>query len=82
MSPASLSGVALMGRTLVLHVSPFSPVARSPALLVFTCSPCKRALLTNPNPLIGEKPVFRTKPGFLKNRLPTSLQEGFVTVPS
>jgi len=39
-------------------------VARSPALLVFTCSPCKRALLTNPNPLIGQKPVFRTKPGF------------------
>ena len=38
MSPASLSGVALMGRALVLHVSPFSPVARSPALLVFTCS--------------------------------------------
>ena len=53
-----------MGRTLVLHVSPFSPVARSPALLVFTCSPCKRALLTNPNPLIEQKLVFQTKPGF------------------
>ena len=32
-----------MGRTLVLHVPLSSPVARSPALLVFTCSPWKRA---------------------------------------
>ena len=58
MSPASLSGVELMGRSLVLYVSPFSPVERSPALLVFTCSPCQRAHLPNPDPLIGQKPVF------------------------
>ena len=62
MSPAALSGVALMGRTLVLHVPLFSPVARSPALLVFTCSPWKRA--AKDPPALRQKRRFRTKPKF------------------
>jgi hypothetical protein len=44
MSAASLSGVALMGLTLVLHMSPFSPVARSPARL-----PCLSSLVHRKN---------------------------------
>jgi len=62
MSPAALSGVALMGRTLVLHVPLFSPVARPPALLVFTCSPWKRA--AKDHLLYGKNGGFERNPNF------------------
>ena len=51
-----------MGRSLVLHVPLFSPVARSPALLDSTCSPWKRAA-KDPSAL-RQKRRFRAKPNF------------------
>jgi len=62
-----------MGRTLVLHVPLSSPVARSPALLVFTCTPWKRAA-KDPLRCKGQKLRFRKvrKPQFFFDRLQSS----------